>query len=213
MKSYKEKLAIAALSTLALAAMTDAARSSGTGANSHPTAPLAAARTPSASALYGTERKRIANLYNKIPLTFEHNDGQSDARVKFLSRGPGYSLFLTERGAVLAIPAATESKSPSAKTDLTAGKSTYGKVSVLRVDLAGSRRPTRIEGEDLQGSVSNYFIGKDQAKWRAGVANYGEVKYEGVYPGIDVAYHGNPSQHQSHPRGFARRPPAPSLRE
>src|ERR1039457_7494201 len=43
-------------------------------------------------------------------------------------------------------------------------------------------------------SVSNYFIGKDKAKWRSAVANYGRVKYEGVYPGIDLAYRGNPSQ-------------------
>ena len=77
---------------------------------------------------------------------------------------------------------------------MTARKANDSKVSVLRVDLAGSKRPTRIEGEDLQGSVSNYFVGKDRTKWRSAVPNYGQVKYEGVYPGIDLAYHGNPSQ-------------------
>ena len=107
MKGYKWKLAIAvAIALSLLAAMTDAATSSGTGADSHPVAPLAAAETPSASAPRGTDSDRsIANLYSKIPLTFERNDGQTDPQVKFLSRGPGYSLFLTERSAVLAIPA------------------------------------------------------------------------------------------------------------
>ncbi len=43
-----------------------------------------------------------AVLYAKLPLSFEANQGQTDARVKFLSRGRGYSLFLTGDEAVLA---------------------------------------------------------------------------------------------------------------
>jgi hypothetical protein len=37
----------------------------------------------------------------KTPLSFEANQGQSDGRVKFLSRGRGYQLFLTNDEAVL----------------------------------------------------------------------------------------------------------------
>jgi len=183
-----------AISTLALAAMTSAATSPRAGANNHPAAHLAV-KALSGSPLHGTDATRIANLYGKIPLTFERNDGQSDSQVKFLSRGPGYSLFLTERSAVLAIkPASAGSEPTPAKADMTARKATDRQVSVLRVDLAGSRQPARIEGEDLQGSVTSYFVGKDKTKWHSAVANYGRVKYEGVYPGIDLAYHGNPSQ-------------------
>src|ERR1700716_4145990 len=43
----------------------------------------------------------ILNRYGKLPLSFEANQGQSDARVKFLSRTSGYSLFLTADEAVL----------------------------------------------------------------------------------------------------------------
>src|SRR5262249_48711343 len=39
----------------------------------------------------------------KTPLSFEANHGQTDARVQFLSRGPGYSLFLTSDEAVLSL--------------------------------------------------------------------------------------------------------------
>ena len=42
----------------------------------------------------------VAN-YGKLPLGFEPNEGQSDGLVKFLSRGRGYSLFLTGNEAVL----------------------------------------------------------------------------------------------------------------
>ena len=44
---------------------------------------------------------RLAENYGKIPLSFEANQGQTDARVKFLSRGPGYTLFLTGDGVAL----------------------------------------------------------------------------------------------------------------
>ena len=33
--------------------------------------------------------------YGQLPLSFEANQGQSDAQVQFLARGRGYSLFLT----------------------------------------------------------------------------------------------------------------------
>jgi len=43
----------------------------------------------------------IARSYGELPLSFERNDGQSDHNVKFLSRAPGFDLFLTSSGAVL----------------------------------------------------------------------------------------------------------------
>ena len=42
-----------------------------------------------------------APAYGKIPLSFEKNVGQVDPQVKFLSRGPGYGLFLSDKEAVL----------------------------------------------------------------------------------------------------------------
>src|SRR5256886_4044582 len=46
---------------------------------------------------------RLAENYGKVPLSFEANQGQTDPRVKFLSRGNGYSLFLTGDEAVLSL--------------------------------------------------------------------------------------------------------------
>ena len=46
---------------------------------------------------------RVNETYGRLPLTFEANQGQADARVKFLSRGMGYTLFLTSTEAVLAL--------------------------------------------------------------------------------------------------------------
>src|SRR5687768_8566470 len=43
---------------------------------------------------------RVRDAYGKLPLSFELNRGQTDPQVKFLSRGPGYTLFLTATEAV-----------------------------------------------------------------------------------------------------------------
>ena len=47
-------------------------------------------------------KARILDSYDKLPLSFEANHGQTDAMVKFLLRTRGYSLFLTGDEAVLA---------------------------------------------------------------------------------------------------------------
>jgi hypothetical protein len=52
-----------------------------------------------------TLKRRAAALseYGKLPLSFEANRGQTDGQVKFLSRGNGFSLFLTNDEAVIAL--------------------------------------------------------------------------------------------------------------
>src|SRR4051812_29801317 len=49
------------------------------------------------------EAAKMSATFSRLPLAFEANSGQSDPRVKFLSRGPGYGLFLTKNEAVLSL--------------------------------------------------------------------------------------------------------------
>src|ERR1700682_1923186 len=46
---------------------------------------------------------RVSEAYGKLPLHFEVNRGQTHGDVRFLSRGPGYSLYLTAGEAVLVL--------------------------------------------------------------------------------------------------------------
>ena len=125
------------------------------------------------AALAQTPDKRPAVAYGQLPLIFEANAGQIDGEVKFLSRGRGYTLFLTPDEAVLALV-----KAPGDQT-------------VLRMTLVGASPSPRVTGlEELPGKV-NYFIGNDPAKWRTNVPTYAKVKYEAVYPGVDLVYYGN----------------------
>jgi hypothetical protein len=41
--------------------------------------------------------------FAQLPLGFEENRGQSDPSVRYLARGPGYTVFLTESETVLVL--------------------------------------------------------------------------------------------------------------
>ena len=45
-----------------------------------------------------TASRKLDARYAQLPLSFEVNQGQSDAQVKFLQRGGGHAVYLTERG-------------------------------------------------------------------------------------------------------------------
>ena len=135
-------------------------------------------------------KARLNEMYGQIPLSFEANVGQADPHVDFISRGSGYTLFLTPREAVLALRAA--SASPTTGDGQNNHQSSTG--AVLRMKFAGSETTPRAQArEELPGKV-NYFTGKDPRQWRTGISTYAKVAYENVYPGVDVVYYGNQRQ-------------------
>src|SRR2546423_1946798 len=96
---------------------------------------------------------RVSENYGKFPLHFEANRGQIDKGVRFLSRGPGYSLYLTAGEAVLVL------SKPNADAKRVA----------LRMSLVRAARNSVVNGVDELPGKANYFIGKDPAKWRTNV--------------------------------------------
>jgi hypothetical protein len=60
--------------------------------------------------------------------------------------------------------------------------------------MLNANRAPAIAGLDPLPSRSDYFLGSDGKNWRTGVGHYGRVRYDGVYPGIDVVYYGNQNQ-------------------
>jgi hypothetical protein len=137
--------------------------------------------------------------FGKLPLSFEANRGQTDAQVKFLSRGRDYSLFLTPKEAVLALrkPAEEPSATASPKTqtaEAEKAKTQTKEAAVLRLQLVGANPTPKVVGEGPLPGKSNYFIGKDPKTWHTNIAHYAKVHYESVYPGIDLVYYGNQRQ-------------------
>ena len=60
------------------------------------------------------------------------------------------------------------------------------------MSLAGSRTSAPEPLSPLPGR-SNYFIGPDPARWRAGIPHFAGLCYRAVYPGIDLLFHGAPA--------------------
>src|ERR1700733_14958625 len=133
----------------------------------------------SSSLLSAQSKPVLEDHYGKLPLSFEENQGQTDAQVRFLSHDQGYALFLTDSEAVLALPGE---------------KYDAGKRGVLRMRLAGTVGRAIISGMEQLPGKANYFIGSDPAKWRCKVPTYGKVSYKAVYPGVDLVYYGNQRQ-------------------
>jgi hypothetical protein len=63
----------------------------------------------------------LIEAYGRLPLSFEINKGQTDSQVKFLSRGSGYSLFLTGNEAVLALRKSSRQSKVEGRTGVAMG--------------------------------------------------------------------------------------------
>ena len=140
------------------------------------------------------ESAKLLAAYGKVPLAFEANHGQIDSRVKFLSRGPGYTLFLTSTEAVLALQNHSVPKPRNPRLEGTTPDTGTANATELRMNLLGARPTSRVEALELLPSKSNYFVGNDPTKWRTNVPMYAKVSYKDVYPGVDLVYYGNQGQ-------------------
>jgi hypothetical protein len=101
-------------------------------------------------------------------MAFEANQGQTDARVHYVARADGYTLFLTSNEAVMSLASD----------------------SVLRIRMTGAKSNPQVRANDVLPGVSNYFIGNDPRNWHTNVHQYARVDYQGVYPGVDLSFHG-----------------------
>lgn len=131
---------------------------------------LSLAGTPAAAA----DSLDPALAYPRLPLSFEANRGQLPSAVKFISRGPGYTMYLTDSGFTLALSQADT-----------------GEPALLQMSLAGSDTPEAITGLNQQAGQSNYLIGRNPANWQTHIPHYGQVSYQKVYDGVDLRLYGN----------------------
>ena len=122
----------------------------------------------------------VVALFAHLPLSFEINQGQADPRVKYLSHGHGYTLWLTADQAVLALRSSAQ---PSTSA-----------LPMVRLRLVGSDPASSVWGEQPLPGQSNYFLGNNPKKWRTNVPTYAKVKYANVYPGVDLVYYGSQGQ-------------------
>lgn len=108
--------------------------------------------------------------------TFERNVGRVAKTAEWVVlQGASTPLFLRSSGASIAL---------------------YGPASAHFIEMRfeGASAAAESVGEKPLESYSNYYLGRDASTWFTGVAQFGRVRYRGVYPGIDVVYHPNGRQ-------------------
>jgi len=133
----------------------------------------------------------------KIGLSFEPNVGQTNAKVKFLSRGSGYTLFLTSEEAVLSLqknPAAHAVPADPATALLPVTDPKPLATHVLRMRLLDSNREAALHGLYELPARTNYFRGNNPRNWQTNITNFAKVESDEVFPGIDLIYYGNQGQ-------------------
>ena len=117
--------------------------------------------------------------YSKLPLSFEVNQGQADPQVKYLARESGYTLMLTPDATILRLRG--NDKGQPAR-------------SFLRLKLRGADSWSVIRGEHELPGRSNYFMGNDPGAWHTNIPTFQQVRYQQIYPGVDLVYYGRQGQ-------------------
>ncbi|HEX2272943.1 MAG TPA: SBBP repeat-containing protein [Acidimicrobiales bacterium] len=103
-----------------------------------------------------------------MPVSFHPNVGQADESADFVARGRGYTLTLG-----------------SARAVLSTAQGTVG------MDVVGADPAVRGEGVNRLPGQVNYLNGPDPAGWHRHLPSYARVRYSEVYPGVELAFHGD----------------------
>jgi Bacterial Ig-like domain (group 3)/Chitobiase/beta-hexosaminidase C-terminal domain/Beta-propeller repeat len=152
--------------------------------------PIVLAAPPNTSA----GKPQMAQKYAALPMSFESNQGQTDAQVRFLSRGAGYSILFKEREAVLLLAKGTVARPATrqpGKPDMAQRPQVVTSTDTLHMKLAGALASPTLTGQDPLPGTVNYFVGNDPAQWHTGIPTFERVRYTRVYPGVNLVYYGN----------------------
>lgn len=129
--------------------------------------------------------------YGRFPVLFEENKGQTDRAARFVSRvSGGYSVYLTEKGAVFSLKYAAEEQNPAQEVEHSKMKqATPTKSEQVRMEFVGANERPQISGSDAAITKTNYYTNRKRLE---NISNYRKVNYSGLYNGIDALFYGNP---------------------
>lgn len=130
-----------------------------------------------------TDNAQILENYGNIPLAFTVNEGQIDSQVKFTTSGSGCDMFFTPTGTTFLLSRETPVSVSGIERKTFAAKLVF---------LNANQNPEISGGNQLTWN-SNYFIGGSPSEWRTGVPNYGKIRFDEIYDGIDLVYYGTRS--------------------
>ena len=188
-------IAVAAVIAVAMIAFVSAA------SRQHGSVASKVAEPAARPSITAEQRARIGARFEALPMAFEANQGQSDPQVKYMARGDGYTLFLTANDAVFSVrsPAAVELAAPTSagKFGLRTRRASVAaseKTAAIRMQtVGGNDHAATSASAEVPGRI-NYYLGNDPSKWVVGAKQYSGVTYHDVYPGVNLAFHGDRRQ-------------------
>ncbi|SES82865.1 DUF7948 domain-containing protein [Hymenobacter actinosclerus] len=137
-------------------------------------------------------------------LEFVENKGQWPKIVRYQAELPGGRLYLTSTGFTYSfLSAATfgqlnHHQSEGGDTDQprpTTAAPAEARGHAYTVSFEGGNARAALLPEQATAGTRNYFLGSNPREWASGVTGYRQVRYQGVYPGIEVRVYENAGQH------------------
>jgi hypothetical protein len=121
-------------------------------------------------------RQQAANAYAKLPVSFVENRGQTDARARYYAQGNGYAFFLTPSSVVLSF-----AKQQAAPAEVQTPEQI-----ALALQFVGRNPQVEPQGAERAAGVVNDLRGSDPSQWHTQIAQYRDVVYRELWPGIDL---------------------------
>jgi len=126
---------------------------------------------------YGNATLQGSSGFGKAPLHFVENMGQINAAVKFQVSIPQGTIYFTSQGLTYQFFAPGKSEEVVQEDN-------------IKLDFVGANGNPRIEGLGKSGAEMNYFLGNNPQEWVTGASSYYGLRYQELYPRIDLLVFG-----------------------
>jgi hypothetical protein len=126
---------------------------------------------------YSRSSATSAKSFTGNQFGFEENLGQYSESARFVARAEDFSLFLEPNVATMKLPR----------------RSINGEALSIGMTLSGVQA-ARMSGTQPLPGLNHYMLSADPKDSIRNVRTYAEVKYDQVYPGIDLVFHGDERQ-------------------
>jgi hypothetical protein len=161
---------------------------------------------------------KVNRKFGRMPVYFIPNRGQMDEQVAYYVQGKDKTVYFTDEGVTFSLAKAKEkSEAPNNRSSalrprgmdernfirLHSWEGIEGPYEdpekleresgyerwVVKLDFVGANPDAHPAGLEETGTTISYFKGKPE-EWKAGLPAYSKVIYRGLWPGIDLVYHG-----------------------
>ena len=156
--------------------------------------------------LYATDdHTMVKQMMSAMPLAFTQNNGQWPDSILFSANAGGAIMWFAKAGTYYQFALRVRhSYEPSiqvfTKSDRVINSPQAGgfnstddgsEILMIKTSLINANSNPQVIGLDQIEYKCNYFLGNETSKWRTDVPNYRAIKFEDVYPGIDLKYYGD----------------------